>query len=315
MPESSTSLEHVLHAPFDLILRHSLALQAESDVVEHAQVREQRVRLEDRVHVSLVRRPADDVAVAEVDVPVFGPRSRRSCAGSSSPAAGRTEQREETAVLHCSERLSTATTSSKRFVTSTRRTSRGRLSHRRRPRRTSPRPSRTSASRARGRGSSPSTAARRRADAVRQLEQVPPVRADELDENVKLPRRDDDVPGLVPARDLVSDVLRRPRRLDADHRHSVEPEPSGFVTAVTWMMPSSQRRAYRVRTVASDTPRSAAMRRNESRPFSCSASMMRASTASRRRGRDTAPRRDCALPTSVDGCAMRGVSTKRPRIF
>ena len=64
-----------------------------------------------------------------------------------------------------------------------------------------------------------------RADAVRQLEQVPPVRADELDEHVELAGGDDDVAGLVPARDLVGDGLGRARRADADHRLGVEPEP------------------------------------------------------------------------------------------
>ena len=156
--------QHVLHAPFDLILRHSLALQAESDVVEHAQVREQRVRLEDRVHVSLVRRPAYDVTVAEVDVPcVRFLEAADHAQGRRLPAARGTEQREETAVLHLQREVVDRDHVVEALChVDEADVGRGRLSHRRRPRQTSPRPSRTSASRARGRGSSPSTAPHRR---------------------------------------------------------------------------------------------------------------------------------------------------------
>src|SRR5581483_1507673 len=56
------------------------------------------------------------------------------------------------------------------------------------------------------------------------------------------------------------------------------------------MIPSLVRRAYRARTVASETPSRAAMRRNDSRPFACSSSMMRRSSSSTLRAGATGPR-------------------------
>ena len=53
---------------------------------------------------------------------------------------------------------------------------------------------------------------------VGHVEQLPPVGADELDEDVELPRRDDDVAGLVPLRDRLRHRVRRAARADADHR-------------------------------------------------------------------------------------------------
>ncbi len=71
-------LQRLAHLPARA--RHSepcLSSQAEGDVVEHAEVREERVALEDRVDVALVRRHAGDVA----------PSSRmRPLVGSSKPA-------------------------------------------------------------------------------------------------------------------------------------------------------------------------------------------------------------------------------------
>src|SRR5690242_1237456 len=136
-----------------------------------------------------------------------------------------------------SERLSTATTSSKRFVTSTRRTSAG---LERGGAAGSVRSSTAIAAGLPGHVGTPvvellpelevEEALRRhdaveRAHPVRQLEQLAPVGADELDEDVELAGRDHDVARLVPLRDLVGDRLRRAGGADADHRHGVEAEP------------------------------------------------------------------------------------------
>ena len=69
----------------------------------------------------------------------------------------------------------------------------------------------------------------------------------------------------------------------------------GFVTATTWRMLSAESRVYRARTVASETPRRAAIRRNGSRPFPWSSSMIPWSSASIRRGALTGPRRRSRL--------------------
>ncbi len=95
-PGEADELEHLGHAPLELVLRHALALEAEGDVVLDRHVREERVALEDRVDVALVGREPDDVLVAEED-PALGrlleaadhPQRRRL------PAAGRPEHREE----------------------------------------------------------------------------------------------------------------------------------------------------------------------------------------------------------------------------
>jgi glyoxalase superfamily protein len=60
---------------------------------------------------------------------------------------------------------------------------------------------------------------------VGQVEQLPAVGADELDEDVELARGDHDVAGLVPLRDLVGDGLRRAAGADPDHRDRLEAEP------------------------------------------------------------------------------------------
>ena len=59
--------------PFaSLLLRRLLVLQTERDVVGHGEVREQRVVLEDRVHVALVRRDLRDVVAVQGDLPLAG---------------------------------------------------------------------------------------------------------------------------------------------------------------------------------------------------------------------------------------------------
>ncbi len=68
-----------------IVTAHALDAQPERDVLEHAHVREQRVRLEHHVDVPLGRRHVRDVAAAQQDAPArWAPRSRRSCAASSS---------------------------------------------------------------------------------------------------------------------------------------------------------------------------------------------------------------------------------------
>jgi hypothetical protein len=62
-------LEHLAHPGAHLGLAEPAAFEPERDVLRDAHVREQRVALEDRVDVALVRRQADDVAVAEEDLP------------------------------------------------------------------------------------------------------------------------------------------------------------------------------------------------------------------------------------------------------
>jgi hypothetical protein len=63
-------LEHLGDAPLQLALGNALPLEPEGDVVLDRHVREERVALEDRVHVALVGRQTDDVLVAEEDLPL-----------------------------------------------------------------------------------------------------------------------------------------------------------------------------------------------------------------------------------------------------
>ena len=74
-------------------------LQPVGDVLEHRQVREERVGLEDRVDVALVRRPRAHVLAAEQEralVGVLEPGDQAQ--GRRLAAAGRTEQREKLTV-------------------------------------------------------------------------------------------------------------------------------------------------------------------------------------------------------------------------
>src|SRR6478735_8386941 len=65
---------------------------------------------------------------------------------------------------------------------------------------------------------------RERADPVGDAEQRTSVGADELDEHVELPGGDNDVVGLLPAGDLVGDLIGRPGGADAHHRLRLEAE-------------------------------------------------------------------------------------------
>ena len=68
-----------------LVAAHALDAQPERHVLEHAHVREERVRLEHHVDVPLGRRHVRDVAAAQEDAAAASaPRSPRSCAASSS---------------------------------------------------------------------------------------------------------------------------------------------------------------------------------------------------------------------------------------
>ena len=91
--------EHVGHPALDLGVLDVLAAKAEGDVLEDRQVREERVVLEDRVDVALVRRQPRHVLALELDQPggrlleaADHPQRRRLA------AAGRAEEAEELAV-------------------------------------------------------------------------------------------------------------------------------------------------------------------------------------------------------------------------
>src|SRR4029077_3871232 len=93
-------VEHLLDPRSDRLAGLALPAQAEGDVLEDGQVREECVALEDRVHVPLVRRQARDGPVSEEDragarllEAADHPERRRL------PAAGGAEQREEATLL------------------------------------------------------------------------------------------------------------------------------------------------------------------------------------------------------------------------
>ena len=89
-PARSTSLRISRTRPPMWFLQDSRASQPERDVLEDGEVREERVALEDRVHVALVGRKPEHALAAEEDrVPRSAPRSRRSCAASSSSRSRR----------------------------------------------------------------------------------------------------------------------------------------------------------------------------------------------------------------------------------
>ena len=92
-------LERLAHAGADLVLRDLAPLEPERHVVRDVQVLEQRVALEDRVHVALVRRHRLDRLALEVDVPRAGQLEAGDHAQRGGLAAPRrAEQREELAL-------------------------------------------------------------------------------------------------------------------------------------------------------------------------------------------------------------------------
>jgi hypothetical protein len=66
-PAELHELEHPLDPRPEILALDPAAAEAEGDVLRDREVREERVALEDRVHVAPVRRQPGDVAVAEVD--------------------------------------------------------------------------------------------------------------------------------------------------------------------------------------------------------------------------------------------------------
>ena len=100
-PGEADELERLRRLAVALLLADLALLEPVRDVVEHRHVREQRVGLEDRVDVALVRGDADGGAAADLDlalgrlVEAGDHPQRRGLA-----AAGRAEQREELARLH-----------------------------------------------------------------------------------------------------------------------------------------------------------------------------------------------------------------------
>ncbi len=99
-PFEPDDAEHLFDPRALLALVHPLQPHPERDVVPDRHVREERVVLEDHVHVAPVRRHGGDVDAAEQDPPLVGlleaadhPEGRRL------PAAARPEQGEELALL------------------------------------------------------------------------------------------------------------------------------------------------------------------------------------------------------------------------
>ena len=126
-PSSPTSSSISSTRPLHLPLVDALAAQPEGDVLEDGQVREERVALEDGVDVAPVRRQPDDVAVAEEDRALVGsskPPIIRSVVVLPQPDGPSSAKKEPEGIS--SVRSSTATTSSKRLMTFSSRTSRSR---------------------------------------------------------------------------------------------------------------------------------------------------------------------------------------------
>ncbi len=100
-PAQLHQLQRLGHARADLVPVHLPALEPEGHVVLHVQVLEQRVALEDRVHVSPVGRHRLHRLALEEDAALGGllePGHHPQRGGLA--AAGRAEQREELALLH-----------------------------------------------------------------------------------------------------------------------------------------------------------------------------------------------------------------------
>ena len=153
-------------------------------------------------------------------------------------------------------------------------------------------PSRRAASTSRGRRRSRSRRRRRaRASGSVRSSSSLPVGDDHLDHDVEPAGRDDDVVGLGPVCDLVRDVSGRTRRLHADERLlEAEPERVRDGDHLEDLVAPSAARSERARSPPRrrDGRRS---RRNDSRPFSWSASMIPRSSSSTRRAGATGPRR------------------------
>ena len=90
----------------DLLLGHLLQLQCERDVVAHAEVRVQRVRLEDHGDVAILRIEVVDQAAADVHVAAGdGLESGDHAQRGGLAATGWTDQDEELAVVHLQRQI------------------------------------------------------------------------------------------------------------------------------------------------------------------------------------------------------------------
>ena len=99
-PAQLDQLERLGHARADLVLGHLPALEPEGHVVGDVEVLEQRVALEDRVHVALVGRHGLHRLALEVDASLAGLLEAGHHAQRRGLAAARgAEQREELALL------------------------------------------------------------------------------------------------------------------------------------------------------------------------------------------------------------------------
>ena len=92
--------QHIAHLAADGLFVHLFQPQAEGHVLEHVQVREQRILLEHRVHRALVGRHTGDILALEQNF--AGIRLQKACdqpQGRGLAAAGRTQQRNELFVM------------------------------------------------------------------------------------------------------------------------------------------------------------------------------------------------------------------------
>ena len=69
-PGEAHEAEDLDHAAADVAAAHAPPAEPEGDVLEDREVREERIRLEDGVHVALVRRQRRNVDAAELDAPL-----------------------------------------------------------------------------------------------------------------------------------------------------------------------------------------------------------------------------------------------------
>ena len=69
-PGKADELERFDDAAAEIALVHAATPETEGDVLEDREVREERIRLEDGVHVALVRRQWRNVDAAELDAPL-----------------------------------------------------------------------------------------------------------------------------------------------------------------------------------------------------------------------------------------------------
>ena len=90
--------KRIMHPPPDVLRRNSPKPKSESNVLEHGQMREERVILENEADLALVRREPCHIAIADEDAPRAGPQQARKDAQQRglTGAAG-TEQRDELA--------------------------------------------------------------------------------------------------------------------------------------------------------------------------------------------------------------------------